>query len=233
MGVVAAQRGPAESDLPKVDAAAALRTVVPDLDRRLAGFKTVRMPFNQAGLGDRERRMVDELVIACRHLESIFWRQSDPEGLGLYHALQAIDTPLARNVRHYLLINGSRWDLVDENRPFIGTTPMPPGHALYPPDLTRAQVEAYVAAHPDKKSEIYNPYTVVRRQGTDLTARVYHEQFSSYAKPAADALRQAAALSPDAAFARFLRLRADALLSDDYYASDVAWVDLQNPKVDT
>jgi hypothetical protein len=176
--------------------------------------------------------MIDQLVIASRELESMYWRQGDPAGLALYQALASIQTPLARDVRHYLFINGSRWDLVHENEPFIGTTPMPPGHFLYPTDLTRAAADAYVAAHPGARAAIYNPYTVVGRNGADLVGRPYHDEYSPFVKVAAEALRKAASLSPDPAFARFLRLRADALLTDDYYASDVAWVDLKNPKVD-
>src|SRR5690349_4952231 len=129
---------PAQQALPPVDAAAALKTVVPDIDARLARFKAVRMPYTSAALSARERQMVDQLVIACRALESMYWRQSDPEGLALYNALEKIDTPLAKATRHYLFINGSRFDLVNENQPFVGRQPMPPGHALYPPDLTRA-----------------------------------------------------------------------------------------------
>jgi hypothetical protein len=132
---VAAQRGTPST----VDVQAVLKTVAPDLPQRLARFKAVRMPFDAAGLSARERQMVDQLVIACRYLESMYWRQSDPDGLALYKALEKVDTPLARDTRHYLLINGSRWGLVEENRPFVGSAPMPPGHALYPADLTRAQ----------------------------------------------------------------------------------------------
>ena len=122
-----------------VDTGAVLRTVVPDLDRRLAQFKPVRMPFDSAALSARERQMVEQLVIACQWLESMYWRQSDPEALALYKALEPNTTPLAAKLRRYLFINGSRFDLVDENRPFVGTAPMPPGHALYPrrPDARR------------------------------------------------------------------------------------------------
>ena len=222
--------------LPAVDVDAALRSTVPDLDRRIARFKPVSMMFDGLTLNDRERQMVDQLVLACRYLESMYWRQSDPEGLALYKALEKIDTTAAKNLRHYLLINGSRWDLVEENAPFAGTTAMPPGHALYPADLTRAALEAYVAAHPDKKSEVYNPYTIVRGQGAGdklvLTGRVYHDEFKPFVEGASGALRKAASLSDDTAFARFLELRAAALASDDYYASDIAWLDLQNPKFD-
>jgi hypothetical protein len=209
---------------------------VPDLDRRIARFKPVSMAFDTSSLNDRERQMVGQLVIACRYLESMYWRQSDPEGLALYKALEKGDTAAARSVRHYLLINGSRWDLVDENRPFVGATAQPPGHALFPSDLTRAALDAYVGAHPDKRGEIYNPYTIVHRQGTGgslvLTGRAYHDEFKPFVDDAADALRKAAALSDDPAFAKFLQLRADGLSTDDYYASDIAWLDLADPKFD-
>jgi hypothetical protein len=215
-----------------VDVAAALKAVVPDLDARLARFKPVRMPYNASALSARERQMVDQLVIALHQLENMFWRQSDPEGLALYKALEKVDTPLARNTRRYLFINGSRWDLVNENEPFVGRQPMPPGHALYPADLTRAQVDAYVAAHADRKTLIFDPYTIVRRKGANLTGVKYHDEFAAFITPAAAALRKAADLSDDPAFAKFLRLRADALFTDDYFASDIAWLDLQNPKFD-
>jgi hypothetical protein len=210
----------------------ALGDVVPDLDQRLARFKPVRMPLAATGLTARERQMIDQLVIACRNLESMYWRQSDPEGLALYQQLEGDPRPLARKVRRYLTINGSRWDLVNENRPFIGKMPMPPGHALYPADLTRAQIDAYVAGHPAKKDEIYNPYTFVRRQGADLAGLRYQDELKPFVAGAAAALRQAATLSSDPKFAAFLRMRADALSTGDYYASDIAWLDLQNPKFD-
>jgi hypothetical protein len=151
------------------------------LDERLAKWKPVDMPFNSAGLSARERQMVDKLVEASQYLDDIYWRQSDPDGL--------------------LMINGSRWDLLDENRPFVGTEPMPPGHALYPKDLTRAQMEQYSKQHPEKKEQIYSGYTVVRRQGKDLVTRPYHIEYKQFLDPAAKALRDAAGLSDDAACA--------------------------------
>lgn len=221
-----------QSDLPTVDAAAMLKTARPDLGKRVAQFKQVSMPFDASTLDARERQMVNQLVVALHALESMYWRQSDPVGLALYKALASDKTPLAQNVRRYLRINGSRWDLVRENEPFIGTQPMPPGHYLYPPDLTRQRVDAYMADHPNARGLLFDPFTMIHRQGNELVGRKYHDEFKPYATVAADALRKAAALSPDPMFARFLRLRADALLTDNYYESDVAWLDLENPKVD-
>ncbi len=136
-------------------------------------------------------------------------------------------------MRRYLTINGSRWDLVSENRPFVGTTPMPPGHALYPADLTRAQIDSYVASHPGKKDEIYNPYTFVRRQGQDArrpaVPRRVHAVRRRRRDGAARAPRRSRRIRRSPGFCGCAPTR---LSTDDYYASDVAWVELQNPKVD-
>jgi hypothetical protein len=206
--------------------------VVPDLDQRLAKWRQVRMPFQSGGLKPQEIRMVQKLVDACRHLEGIYWRQSDPQGLNLFQTLQASTNPQDIKLRRLLRINGSRFDLLAQNRPFVGNEPMPPGHALYPQGITREKIEEYIKQHPEKKDEIYSPRTVVRWHGDQLEGLPYRIAYRAFLEPAARDLREAAALSNDPEFADFLRLRADALLSDDYYQSDLAWLDLKDPKFD-
>lgn len=199
---------------------------------QLAKFRRVDMPYTAAGLSKREQELVQKLVEASKYLESIYWRQSDPEGLALYQGLAGCTSTADRNLRRFILINGSRYDLLEENKPFVGKDPYLPGRTAYPPDITQKEIDDYIARHPDKRAEIYNPWTVVRRHGNDLVGIPYHVEYRQWLEPAARALREASALSDDKAFANFLRLRADALLTDDYYASDVAWVDLENPKFD-
>ena len=229
----------ARSNQPRVMTGSAARgalsagmQVVPDLSARLDKFRAVQMPFHSAGLSSREVRMVGKLVAASRYLEQIYWRQMDPEGLTLYQSLAPSRNPRDRKLRRYLDINASRYDLLDENKPFVGTTPMPPGRGFYPQSLTRDQVEKYVQEHPEKKGEIYSSTTVVRWHGEDLEGLPYHIAYRSFLEPAARNLREAAKLSTNAAFAEFLRLRADALLTDDYLKSDIAWLALKDNKFD-
>ena len=190
------------------------------------------MPFAMEKLGSRERQLVEKLIEACQQIEKIFWQQSDPEGLTLFRSLAGSSEPRDRALRRYLWINGSRWDLLDENRPFVGREPMPPGHTLYPQGITRAEIEAYAEAHPEERTAIYGERTIVVRDGTKLSTIPYHVAYKQFLDPAARALEEASELSDDPAFARFLKLRAGALLSDDYYPSDVVWVELTNPKFD-
>jgi len=208
--------------------------VAPDLSARLARWKPVEMPFDESKLSPAERKLVGKLIAASRELENIFWRQNDPDGLALYKQLAGSKDPGDAALRHYLWINGSRYDLLDDNKPFVGSEPAPPGRALYPKDATRAEIEAYVAAHPDQKAAIYAERTVVVRDGKAFKTIPYHVQYRQWLEPAAKDLREAADIADgiDKAFANFLRLTAKALLTDDYYESDLAWVDLVNPKFD-
>jgi len=206
--------------------------VTPDLAQRLAKFKKVHMPFDSSGLTAREKQMVDKLVDASGLLDCIYWRQSDPEGLKLYLSLAHTTNPQFQMLREYLKINGGSFDLIDDNKPFVGTAPAPPGLGFFPWGMTLDEFSAYVTAHPEQKAALYNPYTIVRRKGSLLEAIPYHVAFREFVAPMAQDLREAAALSDDPAFANFLRLRADALLIDDYYKSDIAWLDLKNPKFD-
>jgi hypothetical protein len=193
---------------------------------RLARWKPVEMSFRFQDLSVRERQMVAKLVEACQLLDSIFWRQSDMDGLSIYR------TTRDGTIRGLLGIMGGRWDLLDDNHVFLGDAPMPPGHEWYPHELTKARVDEYVRQHPEDRAAIYDPYTVVKWQGQRLVGVKYHEAYAEFLKPMAKALREAAALSDDRAFANFLNLRASALLTDDYYASDLAWLDLKDPKFD-
>jgi hypothetical protein len=195
--------------------------------QRLAQWKQVAMPFRSTGLTKSEIALVEKLVDACRLLDNIYWRQSDLAGLSLYKTTQD------KTVKELLAIMGSRWDLLDANAPFVGADKMPPGHELYPKGMTRAQIERYVARYPSSKDAIYNPYTVVQRLDNGLlTAVPYHVRYKQFIDQMSRDLHEAAGLTPDPAFAKFLNLRADGMLTDNYYASDLAWLDLQNPKID-
>ena len=223
-------RGPMIGTAAKASEPVAVK-VAPDLAKRLERFRRVEMPLPPELLPN-QRQMVDKLVEACHYLESIYWRQVDPEGLSLYQSLESSKHPRDVQLRRYLWINASRFDLIEENRPFVGKDPIFPGRGFYPQGLTREKIEQYVAEHPDKKTELYSPTTVVRWHAGQLEGLPYHIAYRSFLEPAAKSLLAAAKLSTDPAFANYLSLRAEALLTDDYYKSDLAWLDLKNPKFD-
>src|SRR5437763_14510309 len=127
---------PAESFAETGNCVALQKPLVAPVKAELLKFKQVRMPFNSAGLAPAERRMVLKLVEASQYLESIYWRQSDPEGMALY---RQCDSRPNKNVRRYLMIYGSRYDF-EHKGPLAGA--YVPGHTFYS-GATKTAIEAY------------------------------------------------------------------------------------------
>jgi hypothetical protein len=165
-------------------------------------------------------------------MDPIFWRQSDHYAVSIRNELQKSNRSVDQSYLRYLNINYGPFDRQMDNEPFIGTRVKPPGAGFYPSDLTREELDAYLDSHPDQRQELLKPTTVIRRQGDRLVAVPYSEAYREFLEPAAQALREAASYADHPGFRRYLELRAEALLNDDFYESDVAWVQLQDNPVD-
>lgn len=184
-------------------------------------YAPFRLTADLAHLSPAQRSMVAVLIEAAAIMDALFWEQA----FGHERALLAgLDGEAARFARS----NYGPWDRLAGNRPFVaGFGPKPPGANFYPVDMTREEFEA--AAVPGKESL----YTLLRRDAAGaLVAVPYHEAFRPELERAAALLRQAAELAEHEGFAAYLRLRAEALLSGDYFASDLAWMDVRGNPVD-
>src|SRR5579862_5988427 len=135
--------------------------IAADLPQQFAKFKPIKIPFDSKGLSAREKKMVDKLVDAAGLLDCIYWRQSDPVGLKLYLSLAHSENRRDQMLREYLKINGGRYDLINDNKPFVGTQPMPPGRGFFPWGMTKQEFDALVDENPGAKAVYYNPYTIL------------------------------------------------------------------------
>ncbi len=188
-------------------------------------YATVRLTADVSSLSDDDQQAVRLLIEAVQHMDPIFWQEA--------YGAEADALALAKGdaaTRSYLEINYGPWDRLRDNEPFIdGVGPKPRGANLYPPDMTTQEFEAAASGKPELKGL----YTLVRR-GDDggLEAVPYHVAFAEQHAAAAAKLRAAADLSSDQEFARYLRLRAEALETDEYQASDFAWMDMKKNPID-
>jgi len=178
------------------------------------------------GLADWEQAVLDRLIQAARYMDAAFWQQVDPQGEVIFKGLAGATTDLEKATRLMLDAHYGRWDRFQDFAAFLGTTPRPAGGYVYPPDLTKAELDAYLASHPDEKEDLLDPFKVVRRDGDRLVAVPYHEVYADFVQPAAALLDEAASLSTNASLANYLRLQAEALRTDDYFAANMAWLDL-------
>lgn len=209
-------------------APSATGNAVSDIDRRLAKYTTVRLTTDFAALTPRERQMIPLLIDAAREMDGIFWQQAYGDRDAL---LRTIADP---KVRRFAEINYGPWDRLADNEPFVpGAGAKPDGSNLYPRDLTKAEFERAVAAGGARADSLRSLYTLVRRDaGGALVAVPYHVAFAAPTQRAAAKLREAAQLADDAGLKRYLELRAQALLTDQYQPSELAWLDMKTNTLD-
>ena len=200
-------------------AAASTDSTAMPMQQRLDQYTPVRLTTD-IELTDAQQQMIPLLIEAAEAMDEVFWL----EAYGDRDSLLARLDPAARR---YAEINYGPWDRLNGNEPFLpGVGPKPAGANFYPTDVTKEELEA-------RRDELLGLYTIVRRDSTgELRAVPYHEAFAAQHERAAAKLREAAELAEDPGLKRYLTLRADALLTDDYQPSDLAWMDMKDNTID-
>jgi len=195
---------------------------------KVAQYTPVRLNANLEKLSDADRRMLPLLIQAAREMDTVFQQQAYPAEDSLLRATS--DTML----RRYIAINYGPWDRLDNWKPFVpGVGPRPPGAEFYPHDMTKEQFEAAAAKSKAADTSLRSHYTVIRRNSAGgLVAIPYHQAYAEPTRRAAAKLRAAAALAREPKLRRYLELRARALETDDYRASDLAWMDMKENPID-
>jgi hypothetical protein len=195
-----------------------------NIQDRLAQYTPVPLTADLGSLIESQRQMIPIFVEAAQAMEEIFWLQAYGDRETLLALIQDPD------VRRYIQINYGPWDRLRGSEPFVkGAESRPLGANFYPPDMTREEFLDAAVPEPELKS-----HTSIVRRGKDgkLIAIPYHEFFAAQAQVAADRLRDASRLAQDDGLRRYLTLRAEALLTDNYRPSDLAWMDMKTNTVD-
>jgi hypothetical protein len=205
----------------------------PDLGRKIARFAPTELTADVSKLTPKDRQALDKIIAAAKLLDPLFLRQVWSGNEALEKKLQADKTPAGRQRLHYFYINDGPWSRLDEKQPFIDGVPRekPAQANYYPDDMTKQEFETWVQGLSDAdKQKATGFFHVIRRDADKkLTIVPYSQAYKDILDPAAKLLREAAALTTNATLKDFLNKRADAFGSDDYYASDVAWMDLDSP----
>ncbi len=226
----AADAPPAPLSAAPAVAAAAEAAPREKLDAMRQQFAVIEMRPDLSFLTGEEKEVVNLLNEAGDIMSGIYLRQVSEENLPLRAALAASDHQDREVLLDLFDLHFGPWDLLDADKPFYGSATKPAGAAFYPADMTREEFDAHIAATPGDKEAFTSPYTVIRRNGEgELIAIPYSEHYREWLEPAADLLRRASAATSNSSLKKFLKMRASAFLNDDYYASELAWMDLNGP----
>ncbi len=197
------------------------------LEAMRAEFARIDMKTDLSFLTAEEKEVVNLLNEAGELMSAIYLRQISEENAATRAAIAASNLSDRDLLLDLFDLHFGPWNTLDHDRPFYGTTEKPPGAAFYPADMTKEEFDAHIAAHPEDENAFTSAYTVIRRDnGGKLIAVPYREHYREELTRAADLLRRAAARTSNASLKKFLTLRADAFLSDDYFESELAWMDI-------
>lgn len=189
---------------------------------KVRDFASVTLSADLSSLTEKEKQMIPVLIEVADIVDDLYWIQT----LGDKNTF--LDSIKDTLVRQYAMINYGPWERLNGNKPFVpGYGEKPAGARFYPADMTREEFEQWNDPH--KTSQ----YTViVRNDDRSLKSVWYHEIYADRIKHASDLLIKAAMLAEDPGLKKYLELRAQAFLTDDYFASDMAWMDMKTNTID-
>ncbi len=222
------EQAPSSSNTPQSSAPTASQTpsgpALINIDRqRLDIYTDFSLQSDLSHLSDNQKAMVAKLIDASKIMDDLFWKQAF--GKDKKDFLAQLDD---EKVRQFADINYGPWDRLNGDEVFLsGYKEKPLGAGLYPADITK---EELTNADVKDKTGLYS--LIKRDELGNLYSTPYSEEYAVELAQAAELLREASKLADDQEFANYLNLRADAIQSDDFQASDFAWMDMKNNPID-
>lgn len=199
--------------------------------RRLQKYVLTPMPFDASRYTAQEKELLQTLIEVGKLADEIFWRQT-------YHHNMALRDQIVKTrreddpIRKFFFLQTGPYDRLDHDAPFMDVPPKPATAGFYPEEMTKEEFEKWIADHPADKEAFLSPYTVIRREGDRLVAVPYHEAYKEFINPMVEKLRHAATLTQSRDFKKYLLSKAEALLTDKYFQTDVDWIDLKDSQFD-
>ncbi len=189
---------------------------------RLDQYTSFTLTTDTSQLSENEKQMIPILIEAAEAMDEVFWMEAYGDRAELMEMIGD------EQAQRFAEINYGPWDRLNGNEPFVdGVGPKPAGANFYPEDMSKEEFENWDS---ETKDDLY---TLVRRdENGELMTVPYHEAFAEQHRLASDKLKEAAELAEDPGLKKYLNLRAEALLSDDYQASDMAWLDMKDNTIE-
>ncbi|NVJ96933.1 MAG: hypothetical protein HWE25_02210 [Alphaproteobacteria bacterium] len=203
-----------------------------DLATQRAKIAKIDMNVDTSYLSDEEKAVVNKLIEAANYMSAIYLRQRSEENPAIRAEIAASDMANKDLVLDMFDLHFGPWDTIAESHAFYGTKDMPAGAAFYPEDMTKEEFNAWIEAHPEDREAFTSLYTVIRRDGDRLVAVPYREHYKEWLEPAAKLLKEAADITSNPSLKKFLSMRAESFLSDDYFESEMAWMDLEGTPIE-
>lgn len=202
-----------------------------DIEKRLAQFVPTKIGISEDKIPEELKPLIKKLIEASQIIDEIYLLQVSEKNIELKEILQS--SPDYKLALDYFNIMYGPWDRINHNEPFIGDIKKPLGASFYPEDMTKEEFSNFIKKNPEKK-EIFESYFTVIRRGKDgeLIAIPYSEYYKERLERAASILEEAASLTQISSLKNYLTLRAKAFRTNDYFESDIAWMELGDSPIE-
>ncbi|HCY76844.1 MAG TPA: peptidase [Ignavibacteriales bacterium] len=195
-------------------------------------FVPVEIKYDQNLLTDREKVVLEKLYRASKIIDEIFLEQVYSKNYEIRDSLKKMNNETAYLQSQLFTIMFGPFNRLEDNEPFIGTDKKPLGADFYPEDMTKEEFEKFVKENPKEEKSFTSEFTVIRRENGKLVAIPYSQFYKDNLTAASNLLKEAADNCDNASLKKYLLSRADAFLSNDYYQSDMDWMDLKDNKIE-
>lgn len=210
------------------------------LQDKINKFVPVEIQYNEDLLDDREKAVLENLYKASKIIDELFLEQvysKNPEIRNELLSKIEAETNSDIKLKHELELELFKimfgpFDRLDNDKPFMGDKEKPLGANYYPEDMTKEEFENWIKANPTDEKSFTNEFTVIRRDGERLAAIPYSEYYKDKLTEISMLLKEAASYADNPSLKKYLNSRADAFFTNDYFQSDMDWMDLKNHKIE-
>jgi hypothetical protein len=202
------------------------------LKEKIAKFVPVELKYDTTLLDEREKIVAENLYLASKVMDEIFSEQVYANNENIKNKLEASKNEYDKLALEYFNIMSGPFDRLDHDKPFWGKEKKPLGANFYPADMTKSKFDNWIKRHPEEKDLFTSEFTVIRKDKNGLKAIPYSIIYKDKLDKATQLLREAENYCDNPSLKKYLELRADAFASNDYYKSDMAWMDLKDSKIE-
>jgi len=196
------------------------------MENMVKQFAVTDVKYDESLLDDNQKVVIENLYYASKIMDDLFFNQVYSKN---YEVKKLLKT---ENEKKYFEIMFGPFNRLDHNKPFFGTETKPQGANFYPEDMTKEELTQWITDHPEDEAAFTSEFTVIRRDGDKLVAIPYSEFYKEGLTKAADYLKKAAEYADNKSLKKYLISRSDAFLSNDYYQSDMDWMDLKDHTIE-
>ncbi|MEN8191879.1 MAG: peptidase [Bacteroidota bacterium] len=203
-----------------------------ELKDKIDQYVKTELKFDEALLDSNQKVVVEKLFKAAKIIDEIFLDQVYSKNNELKEKLAQSDDELDKQILEYFTINFGPFDRLDHDKPFFGDNEKPNGANFYPEDMSKEEFENFIKNNPDKEAEFTSEFTVIRRENDTLNAIPYTEYYKEQLTEITKLMNEAAEYADNRSLKKYLVTRALAFQTNDYYNSDMAWMDLKDHTIE-